>query len=174
MLSKTLFNMTPPIINYYTDPDEFTNALKGKRGFYILLVEVSKNAEIRYMKGEMSVNSGFYIYIGSAMATLSGRVSRYIRGPENIHWHIDRLLLYSKVNKIVAVPSDRRLECRVAQFIGGILGWSSGVAGFGSTDCGCPSHLFFISNKGLIEKLLKEEIWRGIDYFPEEIFCLSY
>jgi len=160
-------------IRCFHNSDEFNDAVKGKKGFYLLIISVKNRFSFNLRKEKRTITGGLYLYIGSAMGGISGRVSRHIENPINFHWHIDYLLRKSSIEEIIAVPSKEDMECRVARFFAGLFGWSSGILGFGSSDCTCPTHLFLIPEILLIDNLLKEVLWKGIGYFPEEIYCLS-
>jgi len=80
------------------------------------------------------------------MAGLEARVARHMRPEKKLHWHIDHLLAGAKIEGAVLFPSDEREECTMARTLQktpGIIG----VARFGSTDCGCPSHLFYLGKR---------------------------
>jgi Uri superfamily endonuclease len=88
---------------------------------------------------------GWHAYIGSALGHGGfSRVSRHIRlfssGSGKRHWHIDYLLTNQgfSLHCAVCAPTASPLECNLARAIGGIP-----VPHFGSSDCRCPSHLFY-------------------------------
>jgi Uri superfamily endonuclease len=96
--------------------------------------------------GELFFPQGYHVYTGSALGPggLQARVGRHIRTAKSpgskTHWHIDHLLHHPSF-RLVAVycaETEERLECRLARGIGG-----AGMIGFGCSDCGCASHLFF-------------------------------
>jgi len=161
-------------IRYFVRSDEFSNALKGKKGFYLLIISLQDGFSFNLRKKRRSITKGLYLYIGSAMGGISSRLARYLKNPVNRHWHIDYLLKNASMERIIAVPSSEKLECKVVRFFADLIGWSSGVLGFGSSDCTCPSHLFLLPGTVIVDNLLKEALWKAIDYFPGEIYCLSF
>ncbi|MGQ9707178.1 MAG: GIY-YIG nuclease family protein [bacterium] len=160
-------------IRYFLDKFIFAETINKIKGVYLLLLSLPENTNSITRQKKRFISKGCYMYIGSAMGGLSARVSRYFKRKLNQHWHIDFLLSKATIEMIVAIPSDEDIECKIARFISSILGWSSSITGFGSSDCSCPSHLFLLPDNNFIHNLLKEGLWKGIGYFPEEIYCLS-
>jgi Uri superfamily endonuclease len=109
--------------------------------------------------GKINFNKGFYLYVGSAMgnygsSTLLNRVKRHLldKKEKRIHWHIDYLLadIHSKIFKIYLIPSAESLECTIAQQLSKICG--SSIKRFGSSDCTCSSHLFYLKSLDQFDK----------------------
>jgi sugar fermentation stimulation protein A len=90
--------------------------------------------------GAVSFRAGYYAYVGSALNGLNRRLSRHLRQEKRLHWHIDYLLQQGQPTGIIACESRERTECLIARVIAERY---AGVSGFGSSDCGCASHLFF-------------------------------
>jgi Uri superfamily endonuclease len=95
--------------------------------------------------GSVHFRDGWHVYVGSALGPGGlKRAVRHIRlfreKDRPPRWHVDRLLLSGEfsLEAVVCAPADRPAECAVA----GAFGWQC-VPGFGSSDCRCPSHLFF-------------------------------
>ncbi len=112
------------------------------RGSYLLLLTLDRDASIDIGSlGRIRFQRGYYVYVGSAMKNLSARIARHVRRRKQLHWHID--YLRQAASHVVALPirSSMREECRVAQAFAEIL--APGPAGFGSSDCDCPVHLFW-------------------------------
>ncbi len=78
------------------------------------------------------------------MGGLSARVQRYLREIRRPHWHIDTLLPACRLTDLWLFPSSRRQECQIARLLSDTQAGYP-IREFGSTDCGCPSHLFNIS-----------------------------
>lgn len=119
----------------------------GAPGTYILLVELPSMVEIDVGRlGNRHFEPGTYAYAGSAFGPggLSARLGRYARGPQNKHWHIDYLLEHARLWGALASTDPSRLECRWAEWLKQRS--SALVRGFGSTDCSCHSHLFFVAD----------------------------
>ena len=95
---------------------------------------LEKDTEIRVGKlGVISFEGGNYIYVGSAPT--EKRVARHLRKDKKLHWHIDYFLENANIEKIYIVEGE---ECEFVEKIKLPF-----IDGFGSSDCTCPSHLFF-------------------------------
>src|SRR3972149_5655354 len=124
----------------------FRNNQCAMKGVYVLILRLDAETEIRIGKiGNIPFLKGYYAYIGSAQG--SGgfrRVTRHfdVASGKNRtkRWHIDHLLPHSAVEYAVLLPACEDIECAVERTIGQSL---CEIPGFGSTDCGCSTHLFF-------------------------------
>ena len=111
-------------------------------GAYLLILRLRRVRRVAIGQlGSIRFDKGYYVYVGSAMASLSTRVARHMRKRKRMHWHID--YLRQAADHVVALPirSSQRLECRVASAFGAVL--DRGPLGFGSSDCACPTHLMW-------------------------------
>ena len=140
------------------------------RGAYVLIIEFLAQGErtregnnsnttlVIGRLGSVSFRSGYYCYVGSAMGgiksstNLQNRIKRHLRSfycPEEAtnkpkkHWHIDYLLSHrnSRIVAILIIPSREKEECRIAAIVKNRA--NGMVSGFGCSDCGCGSHLFY-------------------------------
>lgn len=127
----------------------------GKNQTYILIIENKANKRIKVGKwGVLYFKKGYYLYIGSAKKNLNARIKRHLAKNKKKFWHIDYLLssnhIFIKevwVSKIVS-------ECQIAQKF--FNNRYSFINKFGSSDCNCFSHLFFMEGKfDRVENLLK-------------------
>ena len=129
------------------------------KGTYILVVKISQNSKIIIgALGSISFPKGIYLYVGSAMATtgaitLLNRIKRHVlkESHKKIHWHIDYLLNSKKAQiiRVYMIPSREKYECIVAQEI--IKKSDKYISKFGSSDCSCKSHLFYINRLNSFE-----------------------
>jgi sugar fermentation stimulation protein A len=114
------------------------------RGSYLILYYLPKKRLIEIGGlGKVSLRQGYYLYVGSAMKSLSKRVERHRRIRKKLHWHIDYFRGLAEIQAVLPVRSEDDLECELASAMRTISEWS--VAGFGCSDCSCPSHLFGFS-----------------------------
>lgn len=116
------------------------------RGLYLLVISINSDKTIRVGElGEKKFKRGHYVYVGSAMRTLSKRIARHSRKSKNMHWHIDYLIAEAaKVTPVPIVTGDS-LECELAAKLAEIA--DSRVKDFGSSDCRCAGHLdYFTEN----------------------------
>jgi Uri superfamily endonuclease len=110
-------------------------------GSYCLLIELPRPCRISVgALGVIEFNNGFYAYVGSAMGGLQGRINRHLRRVKRVRWHIDYFLENGMVQGVLYAPTDERLECRLAQRLEQVC---FSIPEFGSSDCRCPSHLFY-------------------------------
>lgn len=128
---------------------------KMKGGVYSLIIRLSRSVEINIGRlGNFVFPKGFYIYIGSAQNGLEKRINRHISSNKKLHWHIDYLLSYAKIVKVLRYAGDRDAECKLSCMIGGCDGANVIVNGFGSSDCDCMTHLYYFKNMtGIIKDL---------------------
>jgi len=112
-------------------------------GAYVLVVHLPAPAAIRAGRlGQVSLGEGHYLYCGSAQAGLMPRLSRHMRSGKKLHWHIDFLTEAASVVGALTFPGEKETECRLAELIRNAPGAEPAVPGFGSSDCGCPTHLY--------------------------------
>ena len=65
----------------------------------VLVLEV----ELRLQAGKLGIHTfppGYYIYTGSALGGLSGRLKHHLKLEKKLHWHIDYLLQGAPVTQI--------------------------------------------------------------------------
>ncbi|MDD5093636.1 MAG: GIY-YIG nuclease family protein [Dehalococcoidia bacterium] len=127
--------------------------MKPERGSYILLISLDRDAVITVGKlGAFSFRQGYYLYAGSALGGLMGRINRHLKGNKKLHWHIDYLLAQSRIVEVWYASSAERLECRFAEAALLLKGAQIPVKGFGSSDCRCPSHLVYLSERPTLSR----------------------
>lgn len=117
------------------------------KGVYCLLINCRKSQSIRIGKfGIIDFTKGFYLYIGSALNGIEKRVSRHLGRKKNNFWHIDYFLSnrYVNIDCVYCLESNKKMECNIAEKAGTI---AKPVMGFGSSDCKCKSHLFFVCDR---------------------------
>ena len=118
--------------------------MTGVRGTYALILALDRDATITVGKlTTFSFPAGYYLYAGSALGGLFPRVRRHIEGGNKLHWHIDYLRREARVVEVWYLVSDEKLECRWYQAAAGMPQAQLTVAGFGSSGCGCVSHLVY-------------------------------
>jgi Uncharacterized conserved protein len=119
------------------------------KGTYCLLIDLNRNESIGIgKKGEIQFKKGVYVYVGSALNSLEGRIRRHLRKNKKMHWHVDYLLdnSSSRVIDVFFNVDGVKHECELAREIS-VSG--DGVGGFGCSDCKCPAHLFYFKNESL-------------------------
>lgn len=121
-------------------------------GVYVIVIELKNSRGIRFGRNFRNLfESGYYAYVGSALSSLEQRLARHLRPEKKRHWHIDYLLEPGEVRTVIyAATSDRR-ECTIARNLAQSL---PSVKNFGSSDCGCPSHLFFSRDTERLQEII--------------------
>lgn len=119
------------------------------KGSYVLLIRLGKGKRIRIGRlGTLNFRPGFYAYVGSALNGLEARVARHLGSRKRLFWHIDYLLEEAEIEEVFRIESGERLECAISKALSERM---ESVAGFGSSDCRCRSHLFYSGDKGFMK-----------------------
>jgi len=126
--------------------------LKEARGVYTLIIFARSTAPLKIGGlGEKMIERGHYTYTGSALgsgsSSLAGRISRHLRKSKKKRWHIDYLLGSegAEVKAVLAMITERNMECEMNQHLMRELNPEVPIIGFGSSDCAmrCKSHLLY-------------------------------
>jgi Uri superfamily endonuclease len=120
-------------------------------GTYALLITLDRSRNICIgRRGRFRFPAGFYLYLGSALGPggLGGRLERHFRAEKRLHWHIDYLLhtTGAHITQVWVMKGTVRHECNWACAAQQLPEASIVVPRFGSSDCGCASHLFGFAN----------------------------
>ncbi|MBE6494095.1 MAG: GIY-YIG nuclease family protein [Methanosphaera stadtmanae] len=148
------------------------------KGTYCLIIKINKDIHVKIgAKGILSFNEGYYVYIGSALNTLSKRIKRHLSDDKKKHWHIDYLLLNknTKVSQVIYTYSTKKIECEISTKIKESA--MNYIESFGCSDCECKSHLYYFNEfcdaeKTCIEAFEKQKYeprtWFKNDYSTKE------
>lgn len=126
------------------------------KAVYILIIQVENTTSVKVgALGELVFKTGIYAYVGSAQTNLDQRIKRHLRKKKKLFWHIDYLLNSDKIKikKVLIKKGMKNEECNLANLIN-MKG--KAILKFGSSDCDCKSHLFFIRDYGFLERNMKE------------------
>jgi Uri superfamily endonuclease len=95
--------------------------------------------------GRLHLAKGMYAYVGSAQNSLETRIRRHFKKEKRKFWHIDYLLdsPETRIVKTYVSETQREQECTTAKKLSKM---GNPVAGFGSSDCKCKSHLVRIDS----------------------------
>ena len=122
------------------------------KGSYILVIDLPESVNLEVGRlGTFEFPAGLYLYCGSAMNGLEGRIRRHLRQDKKRHWHVDYLTAEAKVTEVWWLTSNERWECRWAEAIAS-MGGEEVARGFGSSDCRCPTHLLRLNNEANLNK----------------------
>jgi Uri superfamily endonuclease len=99
--------------------------------------------------GDLQVRPGCYVYVGSAFGPggLAARIKHHVNRSSRPHWHIDYVCPLLKVVEIWYTTDRIRREHQWAELHAHSRIAHTPLPGFGSSDCRCPSHLFFYKSK---------------------------
>lgn len=100
------------------------------------------------------------------MGGVRARINRHLRREKKIRWHIDYLLEEGRVKRVIYAPTNERLECQLARKLVQVY---HSFPGFGSSDCGCLSHLFFSEDLSALQKKAAA-VFKGLLHGGELIF----
>lgn len=144
--------------------------IKENKGNYCLIISLENDSNIKIgAKGKISFNKGYYVYIGSALNSLTKRIERHISEKKKKHWHIDYLLLNKNANikEVIFTYSIKKIECDISNEIN--KNSDGYIELFGCSDCNCISHLYYFKE---YETALKEskDSYKKIGYKPYEWF----
>lgn len=120
-------------------------------GSYVLVLRLADAVWLTVGKlGVFEFQPGRYLYCGSALGGLRARVGRHLRADKKAHWHIDYLnssVAGASVEAVWWLEGRSKRECEWATAFGALPGASWPVAGFGSSDCRCDSHLVYLGGQ---------------------------
>ena len=116
------------------------------KGCYCLIICINDEKTIRIGKrlGKTTFKEGYYVYVGSAMNSLSARINRHLSNEKKLHWHIDYLLKNADIADVIYAESTEKIECKLSQYL---AAKTNGVKDFGCSDCECESHLYYFKNR---------------------------
>lgn len=114
------------------------------KGAYLLFIQLNSRTDVEVGSlGEFVFEPGLYCYVGSGMNGLDQRVGRHKSEDKNKYWHIDYLLEEGDIVSTLKFRTEQDLECRLSKLISS-FSEKTPVSGFGSSDCGCCSHLYYL------------------------------
>jgi Uri superfamily endonuclease len=117
--------------------------------------------------GELQLQRGWHVYVGSARRARVARVARHLRSGKSLRWHAD--YLFSRYPASLAWLVDGRpgaTECELAAALAAAPGGSRDHRRFGASDCGCPGHLLRFGSRVELGGALAEAERRGLRVGP--------
>ena len=124
-------------------------------GTYLLLLACERVARISIGRlGMMTTRPGYYLYVGSAFGPggIRARIGHHAKRAARPHWHLDYLKMKADLVDAWCV-FDAHLEHDWARTLLQDRDSAPALKGFGSSDCGCLTHLFYCQRKPGIAKL---------------------
>ncbi len=133
-----------------------------------MIIYIAEDLKIRVGQlGEVSFKKGNYVYVGSAKGCLKARLQRHLREEKKLFWHIDYLLNSKEVRILQIWIIPKAIECKTADIFSKEHTCELVKKGFGSSDCKCVTHLFYIEDKEKIERVLKEKGFLPVSFAPQ-------
>lgn len=126
---------------------EFNLPPGSGKGVYLLVCELSENQEISIGKlGRFFFQKGEYLYVGSAFGPggIGARVNHHLKISEKPHWHMDYLRKFVSIRELWLYETEKRLEHAWAHIFLNRPDARTPIPGFGSSDCMCKTHLFYL------------------------------
>jgi len=138
-----------------------------KRGIYLLLLHLRGPRSIEVGRlGRREFRAGWYLYVGSGMGGVLGRIRRHLRKGKRLRWHIDYLTEVAEVKEVFVKEAEKGEECAVARSLEGEL---QVIEGFGSSDCRCRGHLFYHPYGEHLRQVSIRALGGGESLKPEEV-----
>jgi len=131
-------------------------------GTYVLRLEMDRERimEIGAL-GYLKFPAATYLYVGSAHGPggLRARLRHHRSRPNRPHWHLDYLRRHAQVSGAWLFAGPDKLECQWAEALSATDELEPFGPGFGSSGCGCSSHLLRVTRSaGDLIKLISERI----------------
>lgn len=128
------------------------------KGSYALVLQLSTRRELTIGRlGTFPFPAGCYLYFGSALNSLEGRLHRHLRHDKKLHWHIDYLSRPAIIVQVWWTQSAIRQECTWTQSALTHPSVTVPIKEFGSSDCRhCPSHLVYVPELEQAGKVLEK------------------
>jgi Uri superfamily endonuclease len=119
-------------------------------GTYALVLSAKASGLVRIGRlGGLRLQSGFYVYVGSALGPggVRARLAHHLGPSIRPRWHIDYLRLRTSLEEVWYCHDRLSWEHQWARHLGTQPGVSIPLAGFGASDCRCESHLYFFRSR---------------------------
>lgn len=117
-------------------------------GTYGLLLYLPARKKVTVGRlGTQVFKRGWYIYVGSAQGPggVAARAGHHLRRQHQPRWHLDYLRLWTRARVLWAAPRAR--EHQWATVLTDLPSARRPMAGFGASDCRCPSHLIYYPHR---------------------------
>lgn len=134
--------------------------LPSQAGTYCLTFHCSSLSQVTVGKlGTYQIVPGYYCYIGSAFGRggIKSRIQRHLKINKGNHWHLDYLRPYLEPVEIYYTTDTIKREHEWAELLLKEKNSSIPINKFGSSDCHCPTHLFYYKVKPKLENFLSND-----------------
>lgn len=138
--------------------------LESQKGTYALIFQANRKFVSKVGKrDDFEGDSGSYVYVGSAFGPggVNARIKHHLQISSKPHWHLDYIRPYIQPVAVCYSYSLNRQEHQWATVLSKIAGVQIPMHKFGSTDCACPSHLFYFQRTpitGILQRKLRNKM----------------
>jgi len=129
------------------------------KGDYVVLFFLKEAVVISSRCRSWTLDSGYYIYIGSAMSSLAERVKRHLIEEKRKYWHIDYLREKAEVVAALLLPTEEQREGELSNFVSE---YGKAVPKFGASDCSTDSNLYRLESRN-IERVFSSIVYKWRD-----------
>jgi len=121
---------------------------KPGKGVYVLVMQLTRPASLTIGRlGKFDFQTGFYLYVGSALSGFAGRINRHLKKNKKLRWHVDYLLEAADLLWIDLFETESsKAECTLSGKVAALPGAKVPCPGFGASDCSCRTHLYYFRN----------------------------
>jgi Uri superfamily endonuclease len=98
--------------------------------------------------GAVTLERGWYAYVGSAVRGRDARVARHLRPDKPLRWHADYLFTAFPAARAWLIDGAAG-ECELADALAAIAGAERRPRRFGAGDCRCAGHLVWLPRRPL-------------------------
>ncbi len=108
---------------------------------YIVLTRVPRRSALKVGSlGTVTLDRGWYVYVGSAARAREARVARHLAREKPLRWHADYLFKDFPAERAWLVDGADG-ECELAGALAALPGAERRPRRFGAGDCRCAGHL---------------------------------
>ena len=128
-------------------------------GTYALIMAATGSRCLRIGRlGSLALRPGWYVYVGSAFGPggVRARLAHHRKPAARPHWHIDYLRPHAGLQRAWYTHDPHRREHQWAAILLQLPGAEVPLPGFGSSDCGCPSHLVRFNRRPSLRAFRRE------------------
>lgn len=123
-------------------------------GSYILIIKLADRTVLKYGNNSKKFEAGYYVYVGSAMNSLTGRVKYHLSSEKSGKWHIDKLLKIATLEYVLMIPFNTRIEEKISNRFLKEKGLEV-IERFGSSDVRTKGNLFFVKDKSFFSRIFE-------------------
>lgn len=143
-----------------------TTDIPTSPGSYVVTLGLREGERVRVgALGWGTLSAGYYLYAGSAFGSggLRARLSRHLAGGRTLRWHVDYLRRECLPVMAWFQPQSTPLEHEWARLLGRGRTLTMAWPGFGTSDCHCPTHLFYCQQSPSLQTFRRRLARAGLD-----------